>query len=216
MKLLGLTGDIACGKSHVAQLLKERGAAHLDADHLVHELYADADFARRVVELFVPHFGGNVVETVQTLLDENGAVNRVALGQLAFGDARAMRRLEALVHPAVAALRVLKLEMLRRAPNPPEFVVLEAVKLIESGQAADCEQVWCVACSPETQLRRLMEARGLDENAARARLASQPDPQARRAAWGNLPLVMISNDGTLAQLEAQVDAAWARLQIGRL
>ena len=211
MKILGLTGDIACGKSTVAQMLAERGAVHLDADHLVHELYADPDFGRRVVALFVDKFGGNIVTAVQNLLDENGAVNRPALGQLVFGDAQALRRLEALVHPAVAALRVLKLEWLRRQDNPPPVVVMEAVKLIESGQARDCDAVWCVACSEETQMRRLMQERGLDEAAARIRLRAQPTLAEKRAAWGALPLVLLHNDGTREQLAAQVEAAWARL-----
>ncbi len=211
MKILGLTGDIACGKSTVAEMLAERGAVHLDADHLVHELYVDPDFGRRVVALFADKFGGNVVMAVQALLDENGGVNRTALGQLVFGDASSLRRLEALVHPAVAALRVLKLEWLRRQEKPPEVVVMEAVKLIESGQARDCDAVWCVVCSSETQMRRLTEDRGLSETEARVRLHAQPTAAEKRAAWGALPLVLLHNDGTREQLAAQVAAAWARL-----
>ncbi len=211
MKILGLTGDIACGKSTVAEILVARGAAHIDADNLVHELYDDPDFGQRVVALFVDKFDGNLVVAVQSLLDEKGAVKRPVLGQLVFGDAQALRRLEALVHPAVAALRVLKLEWLRRQDDPPPVVVMEAVKLIESGQARDCDAVWCVACSEETQMRRLTQNRGLSEDAARVRLRAQPTADEKRAAWGALPLVLLHNDGTREQLEAQVAAAWARL-----
>ena len=211
MKILGLTGDIACGKSSVAQLLNERGAVHLDADYLVRELYDDPDFGQRVVGLFVDKFGGNVVAAVQDLLDERGAVDRSALANLVFGDAPSLRRLEALVHPAVAALRVMKLEWLRRQENPPEVVVMEAVKLIESGQARDCDAVWCVVCSEATQLKRLREDRGLDESAARVRLGAQPTPAEKRAAWGAQPLVLLHNDGTREQLAAQVEVAWTRL-----
>jgi dephospho-CoA kinase len=195
MKLLGLTGDIACGKSSVARILVELGAAHVDADSLVHDLYADRTFATQVVALFAHRFENNVVTAVQALVQEDGSINRVALGQLVFGDAAALRQLEALVHPAVAALREVHLK----------------VKLIESGQWRGCDLLWCVVCNPEIQLQRLMQARGLDEDAARARLAAQPRFGEKMGMIAGAPLTLIQNNGTPEQLRAQVEAAWKRL-----
>ena len=212
MKLLGLTGDIACGKSSVARLLVELGAAHVDADQLVHDLYADRTFATQVVALFTHRFENNVVAAVEALIKEDGSVDRVALGQLVFNDAQALRQLEALVHPAVAALREVHLRILRERENPPEIVVLEAVKLIESGQWRGCDVLWCVVCDRAIQLERLMSARGLDEAAARARLSAQPPFGEKMAMLESASLTLIQNNGTPEQLRAQVLAAWNRLR----
>lgn len=212
MKLLGLTGDIACGKSSVARLLVELVAAHVDADQLVHDLYADHLFATQVVALFTHRFENNVVAAVQALIKEDGSVNRVALGALVFNDPPALRQLEALVHPAVAALREVHLRILRERPNPPQVVVLEAVKLIESGQWRGCDVLWCVTCEGEIQLQRLMSARGLDEAAARARLNAQPGFGEKMAMLEGASLTLIHNNGTPEQLRAQVLAAWNRLR----
>ena len=195
--LLGLTGGIACGKSSVARLLAARGAAVVDADALVHELYADADFAARVAALF---------ELPVRAAD--GSIDRAALGRIVFADKTALRRLESLVHPAVAALRDEKLrEVAKLAPRPPA-VVLEAVKLIEAGQAESCAAVWCVVCDPDVQLRRLISTRGLSDADARARLANQPSLQEKLALANDLPLIFIENNGTPDELQRRVDGEW--------
>lgn len=214
MRLLGLTGDIAAGKSTVAALLKNQyGAAAIDADALVHELYADPSFAARLVAALTDFRGADAdaIDTV-SLLDGSGAIDRRALGALVFNNARALRQLEAIVHPAVVALRETKLrELSARAPLP-NVVVLEAVKLIESGQAAGCEIVWCVRAAPVVQLGRLMENRGLDPIAAQARLDNQPPFAAKKELLAALPdappLVEIWNNGTPAELEAAIASAW--------
>jgi dephospho-CoA kinase len=203
VKILGLTGDIACGKSTVAALLENFGASVLDADVLVHELYADLAFASQVAALFPAR-----------VLDARGAVDRKALGKVVFGDAAALRQLEALVHPAVATLRAEKLRVLRAQKPAPQAVVIEAVKLIESGQATVCEEVWCVTSTPEIQLRRLMEARALGESEARARLQAQPSREAKRARMEysapGVPLVFIENNASLQELRQVVEAQWRR------
>lgn len=203
MKLLGLTGNIACGKSTVASLLRDRGAAVLDADLLVHELYSDTDFATQVATLF----GKNVLNSL-------GMIDRPALGKIVFSDANALRRLELLVHPAVGKLREEKLAELASRPEPPQVVVLEAVKLLESGQGRDCHVVWCVRCQPETQLQRLMEIRGLSEDEAQKRLDSQPSYEAKLqlAQEQDVPLVFVENDGTPEELQERVGALWSELQ----
>lgn len=198
MKLLGLTGNIACGKSSVAALLQKRGAAVLDADALVHELYSDASFSAQVAALFGP----GVLCNKQT-------VDRRKLGEIVFGDSADLERLEKLVHPAVAKLRGEKLRAIE-LQNPNQIVILEAVKLLESRQAKGCVAVWCVTCAPEIQLQRLMEKRGLDESAARVRLASQPLPAAKQKLADELeiPLFFIENNAAPRALEKKIEAVW--------
>jgi dephospho-CoA kinase len=207
VRVLGLTGDIASGKSTVAALLEQHGARVLDADLLVHELYSDPAFAQKVAALF----SGQV-------LDETGCVNRKALGAIVFNNSVALQRLEALVHPAVAALREAKLEVLRTQPEP-NIVVLEAVKLIESGQARGCEEVWCVVSTPEVQLQRLMQQRGLSEDAARTRLAAQPSREAKLAqlkySAPGAPLLFLTNNGTHDELARAVEREWQRFLSSR-
>ncbi|MDF2439811.1 MAG: dephospho-CoA kinase [Abditibacteriota bacterium] len=211
MQVLGLTGDIACGKSTVAKILSERGAHAIDADLLVRELYSDPAFARAVVELFADRFEGNSATSVSSLTHHDGTINRVALGDLVFSDQRALRQLEALVHPAVARLREEKLQALRSSEAPPSVVVLEAVKLIESGQARGCDVVWCVTCHPDIQTRRLMEKRGLSAAAARARVSAQPGLEAKRGAVGEVPFVEIENNGTLDDLTGRIETELAKI-----
>lgn len=205
MKILGLTGGIACGKSSVAQMLAGFGAQIIDADQLVRELYSDAAFARSVAELFED----------ASLLTPQNTVDRDALGLKVFKDAAALRRLEVLVHPAVAALREEKLRALRQSESVPPAVVLEAVKLIESGQARGCDAVWCLTCAPAMQLERMMHTRGLSAIEAWARMEHQPPIEGKPAllqqSAGAIPFVLIENNGTREELEAKVAAEWQAL-----
>ena len=197
MKILGLTGDIACGKSTVARLLCEKGAVALDSDLLVRELYADSDFAARVQTLF---------ETA--IQDENGGIDRARLGELVFENAPKLRELEILVFPAVAALRERKLSALRDANM--DFVVIEAVKLLESGQGAVCDEIWCVVCAPAVQMERLMKNRGQSEAQAKARLKNQPTRANKLNLAAPTPLIWIENNGTPDELAATVAREWTR------
>ncbi len=241
MLILGLTGDIACGKSTVGRWLQARGARLLDADLLVRELYADPVFARQVAALFenatplheyscsatsanatsanatsanatsANATSASLTDAQSRFLLPDGTINRATLGNLVFNDALALRRLEELVHPAVAALRERKIAALRNIEKPPRVVVLEAVKLIESGQALSCDQIWWIVCDAKVQLRRLMENRGLSGKEARLRLAQQPDREAKHALLGNVPCAVIENNESLAELENHVAKSWERL-----
>jgi dephospho-CoA kinase len=189
--LLGLTGGIACGKTTVGKQLLDLGAArYIDADALVHELYEPGQSVSAAV---VAAFGA----AVRT---PKGQIDRRALGAIVFSDPEQMRRLEAIVHPAVEAL-----VMQRLADLPAEAVaVVDAVKLLEGGLGHRCDAVWLVVCPVAQQRRRLIADRHLTPAEADARLAAQPDEQARRA----LVDVVIDNSGTLAETRAQVVAAW--------
>lgn len=198
MKILGLTGDIACGKSTVARLLTERGAAHLDADLQVREIYADPKFAAQLKARF-----GDVT-------NDSGGVDRAKLAALVFEDAAKLRELESLVHPAVAALRQQQISAIEAAGG--EVAVVEAVKLLESGQGAGCDEIWCVTAAPAIQLRRLTENRAMTIEQARARLANQPSRADKIKLAGCAPLVWIDNSGSLVELEAAVKREWKRFR----
>lgn len=197
MRILGLTGDIACGKSTVARLLAQRGVATLDADLLVRELYRNPAFVPRVQALFDA-----------PVIADDGSIDRTKLAEPVFEDAQKLRQLELLVHPAVASLRGEKLRALEAAGE--QAVVVETVKLLESGQGSICDEIWCVVCSPEVQLRRLIENRGLSASEAQVRLKNQPSREDKLALAQSTPLVWMENDGTLDELAAQVAREWTR------
>ncbi|HKB47272.1 MAG TPA: dephospho-CoA kinase [Ktedonobacterales bacterium] len=191
--ILGLTGNIASGKTTIGLMLLELGATeYVDADLVVHELYLPG---RPLVAQLVEAFGTRI-------RDAEGGVNRRVLGELVFGDPARLRQLEALVHPAVQTALI---ERLRALP-PGGIGVLDAIKLVESGYGPLCHGLWLVTCPPEIQLRRLVETRGLTEAEAKRRLAAQPAIEPKRA----VATEIIDNSGTLEQLRDQVTGAWQR------
>lgn len=196
--LIGLTGNIACGKSVVLTLLAERGAATIDADRVVHTLMEPGEPVWAAIrEAFGP-----------AISDGQGRIDRRALGAIVFGDPAQLARLEGLTHPAVRAWIVARLtEMVREGYR---VAVVDAIKLYEGGLAERCDETWVVTCDPAQQLARLMARNGFSEAEARQRIAAQP-PQAEKIARAD---VVIDNSGTLEATRAQVDAAWARLPFG--
>jgi dephospho-CoA kinase len=195
--ILGLTGNIASGKSTVGMLLLELGAtAYIDADLVVHELYLPG---RPLVSDIAAAFGPGVV-------DEAGGVNRRSLGAIVFGDTAKLRELETIVLPHVRDALLARL----RALPANGIGVFDAIKLVESGYAPLCDGVWLVTCSEEAQMRRLMTSRGLSETEARQRIVAQPDLEPKRAAATEI----IANDGTLDDLRRVIGAAWERFRAG--
>lgn len=189
--ILGLTGNIASGKTTVGLMLLELGlSTYVDADAIVHELYLPGQaLPAELASVFGPG-----------VLDSDGGVDRRALGAIVFNSPDRMAQLESIVHPRVREALLARL----RALGPDEIGVLDAVKLIESGYAPFCHGIWIVTCPPEIQLKRLTEQRGLSEEEARARLAAQPPIEAK------LPLAtaIIHNDGSIDDLRQQVTDAW--------
>src|SRR5579875_3263974 len=184
--LLGLTGNIACGKTTVGQMLLALGAArYIDADAVVHDLYAPG---QPVYDAVIAVFGHAIVTA-------EGQIDRRALGARVFSDPAELRRLEAIVHPAVHAAVMQRLADLA----PEKVAVIVAVKLLEGGMARWCDQVWLVVCDPAEERRRLMEDRQMTPAEADARLAAQPSNEARRA----LVQAIIDNSGSLAETQAQ-------------
>ncbi len=194
-RVLGLTGNIACGKTSVGQMLVELGAErYIDADATVHSLYASGQpIAISVAETF----GTSV-------MNADGSVDRKALGAVVFQDAEAMRRLERIVHPAVGGALMKELALV----SPTGIAIIDAVKLLEGNSGALCQSKWIVVC-PEAQERaRLMARNGFSEQEADARIRAQSPVEPR------LSLVdeVIDNGGSLAQTRAQVVAAFERFQ----
>jgi dephospho-CoA kinase len=194
--LLGLTGNIACGKSSVGQLLATRyGAEYLDTDRLVHQLYAPGTPETRAI---ARRFGPD-------LLQPDGTIDRRRLGDLVMADPGVLRELEAILDPGV--MRGIDD---RLAHTSARVVVLDAIRLIESGLAARCQAVWVVICERAAQLERLRARGGLTLRQAELRIAAQaPAEEKLRHATA-----VLRNDASLDDLAAQVDAAWGELKLG--
>ncbi len=189
--LIGLTGNIATGKSTVARMLAGLGATVVDADLVAHQVMRAGTPVHQAV---VDAFGPGVV-------DADGEIDRARLGERVFSDPAALARLDGIVHPAVIA------EVAGRiAAAATRVVVVEAIKLIEAGMAAACQSVWVTACAPEQQVRRLMADRRLSEAEARRRVLAQ-SPQEEKIARAD---VVIDTSGSMEQTQAQVEAAWQR------
>lgn len=201
--LIGLTGNIGCGKSTVTGLLQSRGAVVCDADQATRQVMQPGQPA---YDAIVEHFGQGIVSI------PGGAIDRPALGRIVFADPLALRRLEAIVHPAT---RVVIDAWLREqnagaaTGGQRQVAVVDAIRLIEAGYPAFCDAVWVVICDEHEQLRRLVEQRGMPIDDARQRIAAQP-PQREKVAVAD---VVIDNSGSLAETEQQVAAAWATLRI---
>ncbi len=179
----------------MARILVEWGAQHIDADHVAHEVLASQGAAYRAV---VDAFGERI------LVPGGEAIDRRVLGAIVFAAPAALARLEALVHPAVIALVAQRI-----AASQAPVVVVEAIKLLESGLAADYAAIWATTCSPAIQRERLMSIRKLSRAAAEQRIAAQ-SPQAEKLAQAD---VVIQTGGSLAATRAQVQEAWSRFAL---
>ena len=189
---IGLTGNIATGKTTVGRMLEALGAVLIDADKVAHTTLAPGGAAYEPV---TRAFGPDI-------LNRDGTIDRRKLGSLVFSDSAALHKLESLVHPPV--IRAVERQMaVSRAP----VVVVEAIKLLESGMAAAYEAIWVTVCDQATQVTRLMEGRGYDRETALQRIHAQP-PQEEKVAAAD---VVISTEGSLDDTQAQVEAAWAQI-----
>ncbi len=191
--VIGLTGNIAVGKSVVRQMLQHLGAYTIDADGLSHQaMQPGAPAYKPVVETFG-----------QFILDQDKRIDRAMLGRIVFANPQALAKLEAIVHPIVGqAINTLVARAKQRV------VVIEAIKLLEGDLANAVDTVWVVNASPETQLKRLMEKRGMPEGEARQRILAQA-AQAQKLARAN---VVIDNDGSVDHTWQQVQQAWAQVR----
>jgi dephospho-CoA kinase len=191
---VGLTGGIGSGKSEVTRRLAALGAYVVDADVL----------ARDVVEPGTPGLAAVAAEFGAEVLRPDGSLDRDRLGAIVFADPAARARLNAIVHPLVGAATAE-----RFAAAPADAIVVHDVPLlVEVGLAAAYDVVLVVAATPETQGSRLVRARGMSADEARSRIAAQA-PLADKLAVADF---VITNDGSLDDLDRQVQAVWLALQ----
>ena len=194
MLLVGLTGGIGSGKSTVARLLDRHGAVVIDADQLAREAVASGtEGFRRVVETFGPE-----------VVRPDGDLDRTALATIVFEDPQRKAALEAIVHPEVARLFAERLEPYR---DSDEVVVYVTPLLVERGLSSAFDVVVVVTASPHLRVSRVASDRGLHPDDVRRRMAAQTTDE-RRAEVAD---VLLDNDGTLAELGAQVDRLWPEL-----
>ncbi|MBN8423018.1 dephospho-CoA kinase [Microbacterium sp. 2216-1] len=198
MPLIALTGGIASGKSTIARRLAEHGAVIVDADQIVRDVQSPGS---PVLAAIVTEFGSGVIE-------HDGALDRAALGERVFGDDEALARLNSIVHPAVREESARRFAAAFAAD--PESVVVYDVPLLVEARVDDPWDLIVLADAPaELRIRRLIELRGMAEEAARARVAAQVPDAARRA----IADIVVDTSVSLEETRRQTDDVWARLAV---
>lgn len=197
MPLIALTGGIASGKSTIAARLAALGAVIVDADAIVRDVQAPGS---PVLAEIAAAFGSE-------MLTDAGELDRPALSARVFGDDAALRRLNAIVHPAVRVESNSRIAAAFAAD--PDAVVVYDIPLLKETRENDPWELIIVADAPaDMRLERLVALRGMESEAAQARIDAQASDAERRA----IADVLIDTSGTMAHTLAQVDALWERLR----
>jgi dephospho-CoA kinase len=190
--VIGLTGNIATGKSVVRKMLEHLGAYGIDADSLSHRATAKG----------APGYQPTVDAFGKWILKPDGEIDRVKLGRLSFSDPEAMSRLEDIIHPLVSqAIDIL----VKRAGQ--KVIVIEAIKLLESELRNVCDTIWVVNVPEEVQIKRLMEKRGLSQDEAVQRIHFQSSQEQKLAS----AKVVIQNAGSFEETWKAVSLAWKKI-----
>ncbi len=192
MRIIGLTGGIACGKSTASAHLRELGARIVDTDAISRECTLKG---HKGYEAVVGHFGAGI-------LREDGQIDRRKLGSIVFGDEGRRRELNGLLHPVIINEAMEQAEQAKRDGSC--VCVLDVPLLFETGMERLCDETWLVYVPREEQVRRIVARDGLSEEAACARIDSQMplEEKLRRAD------VAIDNSGSVAELKETLDALW--------
>lgn len=190
--VIGITGNIATGKSLVRKMLQHLGAYTVDADGLAHQVMApNAPAYRPIIEWFG-----------KWVVGQDGRIDRERLGSVAFSHPAALKRLEDITHPIIGqAIDTL----ITRAQH--KIVAVEAIKLLEGDLGGKVDVVWVVDSTPEKQLERLMQTREMTQQDARKRITVQ-NPQSEKLAAAK---VVIHNNGDPNETFEQVKAAWDKI-----
>ncbi len=189
MRVFGLTGNIASGKSAVAAMLREAGIPVLDADRVSREVTAPGG---RAYDAVVEAFGRGILRA-------DGTIDRKRLGEVVFADASLRARLEAITHPAI--LEAMKEALSELARGGHRAAVVEATLIHESGRKGLFEAVISVTCDRETQIARLISRDGISRSQAEARIRAQMDAERKADASD----YVIDNSGTLEETRRQVE-----------
>jgi dephospho-CoA kinase len=194
MRLIGLTGGIACGKSTVSALLREQGAFIIDTDEIAHQIVEPGQAAYLDI---IAAFGEGIVAA-------DGTIDRLRLGEIVFQNAKFRVLLEQIIHPLINE-QVNELIQLARSQSC-SVVILDIPLLFESGWDQRVDEVWVVAVDETTQLQRLIQRNNFSEQEARIRIKAQL-PLAEKIRRADQ---VIDNSGDLAQLEAEILRLWAQ------
>jgi len=200
MKVIGLTGGIGSGKSTVSRFLDELGAVILNADEVGHKAFkSDTELWHQVVVAF-----GRPIVT------PDGNIDRKKLGNIVFGNAESLSRLNQMMHPRMYEMVKAQLGEYRRQGT--RVVVLEAPLLLEAGWTPLVDEVWVTTASESTVLKRLEERAGLSRAESLARIRSQL-PSAERVRHAD---VVINTDCDLDEVKVKVKELWQRLEFDTL
>jgi dephospho-CoA kinase len=199
MKLIGLTGGVASGKSSAARFLRQEGAHVIDADVV----------AREVVQPGTDGLSQIVARFGETILDKDRCLDRTALGAIVIDNLHARKDLEAILHPQIQA--GIARHVQKRYAAGDQAVFVEAALLVETGSAALYDALWVVRCDSTTQLARLMARKSCTKATAQAWIDAQlPTEEKVRHAT-----LVIDNDGDLDALAAVVRQAWRTLNVAQ-
>ncbi len=200
MKIIGLTGGIACGKSTVSKALRALGACIIDADALAHEL---SQPNQALFNAYVQRFG-------MAIVTPGGTLDRAAIARLIFTDPTMRAEVEKISHPLIRRAVEERLRMAKKEQK--RAAVLDVPLLFEAGWDALADEVWVVALPPEEQLTRLLARdKTMSEGEARARIAAQM-PLAEKCARAD---VVIDNSGTKEETRDYVGKLWEERIFGR-
>ena len=190
--VIGLTGNIATGKSMVRRMVEHLGAYTIDADALSH----------RVISKGAPGYQPVLDKFGTWLLDKDKQINREKLGRLVFADGQALSQLEDIIHPFVN-----KAVDLLASRASQTVIVIEAIKLLESDLRNRCDTIWVTDARQEVQVERLMRKRGMDREDAFQRIHSQSAQEEKLAA----AKVVLTNNSSVEDLWKQVEKAWKKI-----
>jgi dephospho-CoA kinase len=193
---IGLTGNIASGKSEVGRMLADRGATIIDADELAREAVEPETQALKDI---IKRWGKDV-------LNQDGGLDRAALRQIVFADQNELDALNRIVHPGVTRLRDREIARARERGDP--IVVCVIPLLFERNIVEEFDAIILVDAPRPLRLERLVTTRGLEETEAMNMIAAQMPAELKRARAD----YCIDNTGSLAELERDVDALWSSLQ----
>ena len=195
MRIIGLTGGIACGKSTLSQALRDLGAPVIDADEISHRLTAPGGAALPAIR---KAFGGGV-------FDPEGNLDRRKLGGVIFSDGESRQKLNAILHPLI--FREMEEQSMAWERRGAPAVIWDVPLLFESGMEGRCGQVWCASLSREEQLRRLIKRDGLSLEQALNRINSQMPLEAKRRRSD----VVIDTSGTVEESAAAIQKLYMEL-----
>ena len=190
--IIGLTGNIATGKSVVRRMLEHLGAYTIDADALGH----------RAIAKGAPGYDPVIGLFGKWILRKDGEIDRAKLAGLVFRDSQALDQLEDIVHPLVGQASEI---FIKRASQ--KVVVIEAIKLLESNLKTSCDSIWVTYAPEEVQVERLIRKRGMTREQALERIHIQSSQSGKVAAAG----VVIRNTGSYDDLWKQVTEAWKQI-----